>query len=123
VRSSPPLCFGTLTSHHRTNRGLPLLARHWINRSEIGHQRTHKTTAAVVSSAEPSIRKAVEMTIDSRVMLESRHGAGYEEAADITDSFVGRSVGGGKRTTAALASKRTLVNDNGSVNYTLRTVG
>lgn len=79
----------------------------------VGHRRTHKTTAAVVSSAEPSIRKTVEMTIDSRVILEL--SAGYEEAADMTDSFVGRSAGGGKRTTAPLASKGALVNDDGSV--------
>ena len=38
-----------------------------------------------------------------------------EEAADMTDLFVGRSVDGGKRTTAALSSKRALVNENGRV--------
>ena len=31
----------------------------------------------------------------------------------MADSFVSRSVGGAKRTTAALSSKRALVNDNG----------
>ena len=41
--------------------------------------------------------------------------AGYGEAADMTDSFVGGSAGGVKRTTAVLASKGALVNDNGSV--------
>jgi hypothetical protein len=57
MRSSSPssssslLCFGTLTSPHRHNRGLPTLACHWINRPGIGHRRTLKTIAAVGSSA------------------------------------------------------------------------
>ena len=57
------------------------------------------------------------MMIDSRVILKSkyRYGVGCEEAADMTDSFVGWSAGGGKRTTAALALKCTLMSDNGSV--------
>jgi len=40
------------------------------------------------------------------------------------DLFVGRSAAGcGKRTTAALASKRPLVNQNGRVRVMLREVG
>ena len=35
----------------------------------------------------------------------------------MTDSFVGLSVGVGKRTTAALALKHALVNENGGVSY------
>jgi hypothetical protein len=42
-----------------------------------------------------------------------RQGAGYKEAADGTDFFVGRSVGGGKRTTEALALKRAFMNERG----------
>jgi len=34
------------------------------------------------------------------------------------DLFVGRSGGGGKRTTASLASKRALVNESGRVDVT-----
>jgi hypothetical protein len=76
MRSSSILYFGVLTSLHRHNRGLSLLPRHWINCPWMGHRLTRKTTAAVVPSA----------------------GANYEEVADMTDSFVSRSVGGGKRT-------------------------
>jgi len=45
--------------------------------------------------------------------LRSRHGAGYEEAAGMTDLFAGQSAGGGKGTTAAVASKYALVNEKG----------
>jgi hypothetical protein len=46
--------------------------------------------------------------------LRLRHGAGYEDAADMTDLFVGRGAGGGKRTMAALASKYVFVNEKGA---------
>jgi len=39
------------------------------------------------------------------------------------DLFVGRNAGGGKRTTAALASKRALVNENCRVGVMSREVG
>ena len=80
MRSSSRLCFSTLTSPHRRNRGLPPLVCHWIYRPGIGHRLTYKT-------APP------------------------QEAAEMTSSFVSRSAGGRNRTTAALASKRALVNE------------
>jgi hypothetical protein len=46
--------------------------------------------------------------------LRSKPGAGYEEAADMTDLFAGRSAGGGRRTPAALASKYALLNEKGA---------
>ena len=51
--------------------------------------------------------------------LRWRHGSGYEEAVDMTHSFVGRSARGRKRTTAALSLKRALVNDNGRAEYVI----
>jgi hypothetical protein len=48
-----------------------------------------------------------------------RHGLGSEEAGDLTNSFVGRSAGGRKRTTAALSSKSVLMNDNGRADVML----
>jgi hypothetical protein len=50
MRSSSPLWFGTPTSLHRHNRGLPTLACHWINRPGIDRP-TLKTIAATGSSA------------------------------------------------------------------------
>ena len=82
MRSSSRLCFSTLTSPHRRNRGLPPLVCHWIYRPGIGHRLTYKT-------APP------------------------QEAAEMTSSFVSRSAGDRNRTTAALASKRALVNEKG----------
>ena len=42
-----------------------------------------------------------------------RNGTGHAEVADMADSFVGYSAGGGKRMKAALTSKYALVNEKG----------
>jgi len=83
------LCFGTLTTPHRRNHGLPL-ACHCINHPGIGHQCTHKTTAIVVSSVR-DVAQAMRKRLICLTCL--------------------RNAGGRKRTMASLASKYALVNE------------
>ena len=113
MRSSSPilLCFCTLTSPHRHNCGLPPLTCHWIYCPEIGHRWLSMHSQ---DDGHCCFLCWAEYLEDSR-KWQLTHGWCYEEVADMMDLFVGQSVGGGKRTTAALALKGTLVNNNGSV--------
>jgi hypothetical protein len=89
MRSSSLLCFGTLTSPQGII--IPYLYSLDIGLTILG---------------------SVIYGLTRQWPQSFRHGAGYEEAADMRASFFGQSAGGGKGTTAvtALASKRALAN-------------
>ena len=110
---SPLLCFHTLISPHRHNCGLPPLVCHWINHPEIGH---HWLLTHSQDDNRCCFLHWAEYSKDSQNGNQLlKLSAGYEEAADMMDLFVGWSAGCGKRPTAALALKGALVNDHGSV--------